>query len=106
MDSSKQLLHADSSEKVQWQQEQLQSWSAFLSQSLSSWFTTCIGVRKAARTQPASTDSERTFTEEPKIQESWEPLLDGKPLRMPCHAASSFLRTGTSRLIREANEVI
>lgn len=106
MDSSRQLLHVENSEKIQWQQDQLQSWSAFFSQSLSSLFTTCLGARKAARTQPTSHISEPTFTEEPKTQEGREPLLDGKPLRMPCHAASSFLKTGTSRLIREANEVI
>ena len=105
MDLSRQLRNIDNCEKTQWQPEQIQSWSAFLAQSLSSWFGTCVGVRKTAQQQPLSRWWPEN-TKRPMPQESQEPLLDGKPLRMPEHAASSFLRTGTSRNIQEANEII
>ncbi|KAG5926053.1 hypothetical protein E4U53_003171 [Claviceps sorghi] len=45
--------------------------------------------------------------EDDEDEESQHALLHGRPKRfLPTHAAASFLRTGTSRRMREANGVL
>ncbi|OAQ62994.1 hypothetical protein VFPPC_12628 [Pochonia chlamydosporia 170] len=41
-----------------------------------------------------------------QVDDDCETLLDGRPVRFPRHAASSFLRTGTPRKMREANDIL
>lgn len=79
------------------------SWSTALIESLSSWFTMCMGERNSSYSEKKSnstrTSGARTTADEPLLHAASMP-------RMPQHAASSFLKTGTSRGMREANAVL
>ncbi|KAL6837681.1 hypothetical protein V8C40DRAFT_13811 [Trichoderma camerunense] len=91
------------------------SWHTDVLQSIKSWFTMCCGNRTAYKTSDAAV----RILEEGKgrVEEDCEPLIEGgkggaaekrEALRVtfPRHAAASFLKTGTSRGMMEANWVL
>ncbi|KAL6876529.1 hypothetical protein J3F83DRAFT_759052 [Trichoderma novae-zelandiae] len=93
-------------------------WHADVLQSIKLLFTMCCGNRIACKTSDAAV---RILEEgKSKREEDCEPLIGGgveesvedgekrEALRVtfPRHAAASFLKTGTSRGMREANWVL
>jgi hypothetical protein len=48
----------------------------------------------------------RHTDDDDEVEDDCQTLLEGRPIQFPRHAASSFLRTGTSRQIREANVIL
>ncbi|TQV96394.1 hypothetical protein IF1G_04977 [Cordyceps javanica] len=107
MDSSLSVvLQRATTELTQHQPSGLGTWSEYFISGASMWFTTCIGSRKPARHHTKSTSSTPASPAGPPLQEkAGAATMKPKP-RMPQHAASSFLKTGTSRAIREANEIM
>ncbi|KAL7908812.1 hypothetical protein GGI35DRAFT_452140 [Trichoderma velutinum] len=90
------------------------SWHTDVLQSIKRWLTMCCGNRTAYKRSDAAV----RILEEGKnrIEEDCEPLIEGgmgaaekrEALRVtfPRHAAASFLKTGTSREMMEANWVL
>jgi hypothetical protein len=90
------------------------SWRSDVIQSIKRWLTMCCGSRTSHKTSDAAV---RIIEEgRNKLEEDCEPLIeggmpDGKKretlgVTFPRHAAASFLKTGTSRVMREANCVL
>ncbi|KAK1247216.1 hypothetical protein MKX07_002125 [Trichoderma sp. CBMAI-0711] len=97
------------------------SWHSDVLESIKRLFTMCCGHRSAYKT---SDEAVRILEEGKKYEEDCEPLIESgveeeeekkkkekKKLEMsritfPRHAAASFLKTGTSRGMMEANWVL
>ncbi|KAL7901856.1 hypothetical protein HDV64DRAFT_267090 [Trichoderma sp. TUCIM 5745] len=85
-------------------------------QSIKRWLTMCCGSRAAHKTSDAAIWKLEERTN--KREEDCEPLIEGEgstsnregwetaKVTFPKHAATSFLLTGTSRAMREANHVL
>lgn len=86
--------------------EKLQPWrpcdTATVHSWLMQWLTMCLGQRRTSTTRAITAND----TDGPKEDENWAPLLEEKRPSLPSHAATSFLKTGTSRIIREANNIL
>lgn len=83
------------------------TWSSYLVQSLGSWFTVCLGYRRKSDYNEESSLMANAAPTTPGLAP--EAVFQPTPIqmpRMPQHAASSFLKTGTSRGMREANDVL
>ncbi|KAK4084597.1 uncharacterized protein Triagg1_1077 [Trichoderma aggressivum f. europaeum] len=90
------------------------SWHADVLESIKNWLTMCCGNRTAYKTSDAAV---RILEEgKSRVEEDCEPLIEGgtsaaekrEALRatFPRHAAASFLKTGTSLAMMEANWVL
>lgn len=83
------------------------TWSTYLVQSLGPWFTLCLGYRGTSDYNEESSLIANAAETTPRMAAEAE--FQQAPIqmpRMPQHAASSFLKTGTSRGMREANDVL
>ncbi|KAM0255123.1 hypothetical protein ACHAQJ_006127 [Trichoderma viride] len=91
------------------------SWRSDVIMTIKRWLTMCCSSRTTYKTSDAAV----RIVEEGrnKLEEDCEPLIEGggmsdkekwETLRLtfPRHAAASFLKTGTSRGMREANYVL
>ncbi|KAL7791301.1 hypothetical protein V8C37DRAFT_158921 [Trichoderma ceciliae] len=91
------------------------SWRSDVIQSIRRWLTMCC----VSRTSRKTSDAAVRILEEGKNrpEEDCEPLIEGGGMSdmekreaprvtFPRHAAASFLKTGTSRAMREANCVL
>ncbi|KAG5922408.1 hypothetical protein E4U61_005286 [Claviceps capensis] len=92
-------------------------WDGFLSSvgrlmaRVGGCFVPCWGARKARGEY--CTDGRDEVEDGESEEDERQILLDGQPIRFdggrrfsPTHAASSFLRTGTSAGMREANSIL
>ncbi|KAG5921894.1 hypothetical protein E4U42_005673 [Claviceps africana] len=81
---------------------------AFVARCLHSCFHSGCGARQGDGDGGAYEDNgDDEDEEDEEDEESQYALLHGRPRRfLPTHAAASFLRTGTSRRMREANGVL
>lgn len=94
MPSSKGIRLHDEDEKANSRGKCLSAVAAFpglIVASMGQFFAACCSC-----TRPTHDEAE----------DDCETLLDGKIIPFPRHAASSFLRTGTPRRMREANHVL
>ncbi|KAL7924061.1 hypothetical protein ACQKWADRAFT_287143 [Trichoderma austrokoningii] len=93
------------------------TWRTDMMQSIKRWFTMCCGSRAAHKTSDAAAWKLEEGLD--RIEEDCEPLIEGgggstsgqmrwetAKVTFPKHAAKSFLMTGTSRAMREANHVL
>ncbi len=97
------LLHKATADLTRHKPSGLGTWSEYLISGASMWFTNCIGSRKPVRRHADSSPAGDTVA--PGREKPQAAAQTPKP-RMPQHAASSFLKTGTSRAMREANNII
>jgi hypothetical protein len=105
MDSSLSVvLHRATTEVAQQQIPALGTWAENLKIGASMWFTSCIGSRKPARQHDTSTPADNTIAL--PSREKTEAAAQIPTPRLPQHAAASFLKTGTSRAMREANNIL
>ncbi|KAH6609379.1 hypothetical protein Trco_002725 [Trichoderma cornu-damae] len=95
------------------------SWRSGVIQSIKKWLAMCCGSRTSHKTSDAAV--RRPEEGRSKLEEDCEPLMKGggmpdmememekrevPRMTFPRHAAASFLKTGTSRAMREANYVL
>lgn len=92
------------------------TWRSDMMQSVKRWLTMCCGSRTAYKTSDAAVWKLEEGTN--RVEEDREPLIEGggstsgqkrwetAKVTFPKHAAKSFLMTGTSRAMREANDVL
>ncbi|PTB40697.1 uncharacterized protein TrAFT101_005863 [Trichoderma asperellum] len=91
------------------------TWRSDMMQSIKRWLTMCCSSRAAHKTSDAAVWKLEEGSD--KIDEDCEPLIEGESLSnttgwetakvtFPKHAAASFMMTGTSKAMREANYVL
>ncbi|OAR02618.1 hypothetical protein LLEC1_06262 [Akanthomyces lecanii] len=104
MDASRSVvLHKATTDVVRHQPSALDTWSGYLISAATMWCTKCLGGRKPVRQHASSSPAGDTAA--PGQEKPQAAAQTTKP-RMPQHAAASFLKTGTSRAMREANNVM
>ncbi len=97
------VLHRATADLTRHQPPGLGTWSEYFMSEASMWFTKCIGNRKPVRHHVEP--SPAAHTDAAPREKAQAATQTSKP-RMPQHAAASFLKTSTSRAMREANDVI
>ncbi|KAK5992537.1 hypothetical protein PT974_05948 [Cladobotryum mycophilum] len=83
------------------------SWPSRVLLPMKDWFTMCLGRRESTASKAGRLEKEIYADEEedePLLEEEIEKPTTAKPF--PRYAAAAFLRTGTSRAIREANRIL